>query len=423
MSEWINLFTDGSCIGNPGPGGWGVLLLINDKKQELFGGEANTTNNRMELTAVIKGLEAIPRPSKIRITTDSQYVKDGITKWIEGWKRKGWITANKQPVKNRDLWERLDNLIKHHQQTEWVWVRGHSGHIENERVDQLAKQGAAQASKKPMINRNIELITHAKPPIAKNTPPNKTTVAAKENQSRQIILDTETTGLSADEGHRIIEIGGIELINRQLTNNNFHKYLQPDRDIDAGATKVHGIINSFLTDKPRFADIAEEFINYVQGAELIIHNANFDIGFLNAELKLWTIETGKKLIQISDLCTVTDTLALTRQTHPGQRNSLEALCKRYNIDQTKRSLHGALLDAELLAQVYLAITGGQATLSLNAEAKNGIKSITSSQIRHKNPIRPLLRIIRASTAEEILHQERLRQIDKISGGQCVWNLK
>lgn len=419
MSEWINLFTDGSCIGNPGPGGWGVLLYINGTKQELFGGEANTTNNRMELTAVIKGLEAIPKSSKIRITTDSQYVKDGITKWIENWKRKGWITAGKEPVKNRDLWEQLDTLIKQHQQTQWLWVHGHSGHVENERVDLLANKGAVQASNITMINQ--ELIPDPKKIAVKKSAANKRIIPHKDQTTRQIILDTETTGLATEEGHRIIEIGGIELMNRRLTHNNFHKYLQPDRAIDEGANKVHGITNEFLADKPRFADIAEEFITYLQDAELIVHNASFDIGFLDAELQRWSIETGKKSIKISHLCAVTDTLILARAAHPGQRNSLDALCRRYNIDQSKRTLHGALLDAQLLAQVYLAMTGGQSALLLNVGANDGIKSIASGDIRYINPHRLPLPIIRASTEEATLHQQRLQQIDSNSDGQCVWN--
>jgi DNA polymerase-3 subunit epsilon len=170
---------------------------------------------------------------------------------------------------------------------------------------------------------------------------------------RQIVLDTETTGLEPAEGHRIIEIGCVELIERRLTGNDFHRYLQPDREIDAGAEAVHGITNAFLADKPRFAEVVEELVDYCRGAELVIHNAPFDVGFLNHELKLWREDAPT----IEELCGVVDSLVLARKMHPGQRNSLDALCKRYGIDNTHRDLHGALLDAQILADVYLAMTG------------------------------------------------------------------
>ncbi|MFY9974578.1 MAG: DNA polymerase III subunit epsilon, partial [Chromatiaceae bacterium] len=166
---------------------------------------------------------------------------------------------------------------------------------------------------------------------------------------RQIVLDTETTGLDPEEGHRLIEIGCVELKDRRLTGNNFHQYLQPDREVDAAAVEVHGITNEMLADKPRFAEVAEDFLRYVSGSELIIHNADFDTGFLDHELHLWRGEGPS----IRDLCEVTDTLGLARRLHPGQRNSLDALCKRYGVDNSHRDLHGALLDAEILADVYL----------------------------------------------------------------------
>jgi len=177
---------------------------------------------------------------------------------------------------------------------------------------------------------------------------------------RQIILDTETTGLEPSEGHRIIEIGCVELINRKFTGATYHQYLQPDREIDDGAIEVHGITNEMLADKPRFADIAEEFVTFIRGAELVIHNAPFDVGFLNHELKL--LNNGHA--RIDEMCGVVDTLVMARQLHPGQKNNLDALCKRYSIDNSHRELHGALLDAEILAELYLTMTGGQTTLSL-----------------------------------------------------------
>ena len=179
---------------------------------------------------------------------------------------------------------------------------------------------------------------------------------------RQIILDTETTGLEVSQQHRVIEIGCIELINRRVTDNHWHHYVQPDREIDPGAFEVHGISNDFLADKPRFEDLAQDFLQYIDGAELVIHNAPFDVGFLNYELSLLEAPAGS----IEDRCGILDTLLLARQKHPGQKNNLDALCRRYDIDNSQRSLHGALLDARILADVYLVMTGGQTSLGLDA---------------------------------------------------------
>lgn len=233
---------------------------------------------------------------------------------------------------------------------------------------------------------------------------------------RQIVLDTETTGLEPAEGHRIIEIGCIELDNRRPTGRRFHQYLQPDRAIDEGAIEVHGITNEFLADKPRFADIVEDFLEFVSGAELVIHNAPFDVGFLNHELG----RLSEKRC-IADHCAVLDTLALARKLHPGQKNNLDALCKRYAVDNSRRELHGALLDAEILADVYLAMTGGQVSLSLDgniAEAAAALAAATG--VRRLSPARGTLRIVRADAAEQAAHRARLAQIDAASGGQCLW---
>lgn len=232
---------------------------------------------------------------------------------------------------------------------------------------------------------------------------------------RQIILDTETTGLEPSEGHRIIEIGCVEMLNRRLTGNNFHRYLQPDREIDNGAIEVHGITNEFLADKPRFTDVVDEFLAFVKGAELIIHNAAFDVGFINHELQ----RVNPALGRIEDHCTILDTLIMARKMHPGQRNSLDALCKRYEIDNSHRELHGALLDAEILADVYLAMTGGQTTLVLSGEGEGG-NAVTGATLKRLGPERPALKVIRASAAELEAHQNRLRGIDKASGGNCLW---
>ncbi|HLF96500.1 MAG TPA: DNA polymerase III subunit epsilon [Methylococcaceae bacterium] len=236
---------------------------------------------------------------------------------------------------------------------------------------------------------------------------------------RQIILDTETTGLSPEEGHRIIEIGCIELLDRRVTRNRFHVYLNPERSIDVGASEVHGIRDEDLADKPRFAEVAEDFLNFVGGAELVIHNAPFDVGFLNHELK----RLGESYGDLGGYCTVTDTLALARKKHPGQRNSLDALCKRYGVDNSRRELHGALLDAEILADVYLAMTGGQMTLLGEEEEGGGARSVSTHPIAQgprASGARPALRVVRASEAETARHQGFLEIIRKASGGKCLW---
>ncbi len=237
---------------------------------------------------------------------------------------------------------------------------------------------------------------------------------------RRIVLDTETTGLEPSQGHRIIEIGCVELVNRRLTNNNFHQYIQPERDIDEGAQEVHGITAEFLEDKPVMADVVEDFVNYIRGAELIIHNAPFDVGFLNKEFELHAKATKIKAYKIEDLCTVLDTLALARKMHPGQKNSLDALCKRYHIDNSSRTLHGALLDAEILADTYLAMTGGQGSLSLGGEdeSNDGLNTIKQQKVSAN---RPALKVIRANSDELDAHQQRLTDLDKASDGECVWN--
>ncbi len=596
MNAWIEMYTDGACKNNPGPGGWGVLIHAAKKKQELCGGEINTTNNRMELTAVIKGVESLPQNSQVRIITDSQYVKDGMTKWIKKWRNNGWVTSNKQPVKNRDLWEQLDTVLQRLHKIEWVWVKGHAGTPGNERADQLANQGIPQkelassntqsktttitnsatpsisktktkskpADKinspnrpkttgkvtkkdkiiakdkvivkdkiiakdkvivkdkiiakdklnvkdkiiakdkvivkdkiiakdkvivkdkiiakgkvtkkdkiiakdkvivkdkiiakdkvivkdkiiaKDKLNTLIDLLedsdaqnnvpkqsvetittaeitqatvaTNVKKTTSKNTKRSYSNKKRSTKKLRQIVLDTETTGLTPDE-HRIIEIGAIELIDRRFTNNNFHQYLQPDREIEPGATKVHGIVNAFLEDKPRFADIAADLIAYLQGAELIIHNAPFDTGFLDAEFARLANKQHIATVQVNKICTVTDTLIMARQAYPGKSNNLDALCKRYNVDQSHRTVHGALLDAKLLATVYLAMTGGQATLSLAADLNDNIQIDKPNKIPQANAKRLPLQIIRATLEELELHQTRLEQINQKSNGQCLW---
>ncbi|GAP76644.1 MULTISPECIES: DNA polymerase III subunit epsilon [Pseudoalteromonas] len=231
---------------------------------------------------------------------------------------------------------------------------------------------------------------------------------------RQIVLDTETTGISPKEGHRIIEIGCVELINRRLTGNNFHVYINPQRDIEDEAIDVHGITNEFLQDKPLYHQIADEFLDYIRGAELVIHNAPFDVGFMDHEFAM----LNRGYPNTEQVCQVLDTLTMAREMHPGQKNNLDALCRRYDIDNAKRTLHGALLDSEILADVYLAMTGGQKKLNLaqhNEQQNQG----DDGDIIRLNPDRPALTVLRADEQELAAHEQRLDLVEK-EGGHCLW---
>jgi DNA polymerase-3 subunit epsilon len=234
---------------------------------------------------------------------------------------------------------------------------------------------------------------------------------------RQIVLDTETTGLEVEQNHRVIEIGCVELVHRRLTGRVFHKYLNPERDIDEGAQQVHGVTREQLTDQPKFAQIAAEFVEFIRDAELIIHNAPFDVAFLNAELARAALGAQP----IHELCRVLDTLPLARQMHPGQRNNLDALCKRYSVDNSRRDYHGALLDARILADVYLAMTGGQTALTLSAHT-DGERA--RARARENVPARLAAGadfvVIRASAEELAAHEAILALIDVASGGRTVW---
>ena len=229
---------------------------------------------------------------------------------------------------------------------------------------------------------------------------------------RQIILDTETTGLETQQDHRIIEIGCVEMVDRRLTGNNFHQYLQPDRKIDAGAISVHGITNEFLEDKPRFADIVEDLISYLRGTELVIHNAPFDVGFLNHELK----RLGQQKPLIEEISSVVDTLVMARKKHPGKRNSLDALCDRYAIDNSRRDKHGALLDAEILSEVYLVMTGGQENLLLDGEDSDA----TDRNHRRRVKIEGELVLMSVDTDDLQAHEEYLNRLQQQTDGHCVW---
>lgn len=226
---------------------------------------------------------------------------------------------------------------------------------------------------------------------------------------RQIFLDTETTGLDPAQGHRIIEVAAVEVFNRRSTGNHYHRYINPDRDIDAGAQAVHGISIERLQGEPRFGDIAREFLDFIAGAELVIHNAPFDIGFLNHELGM--LDLGR----VADVCdSVVDTLKMAKELHPGQRNNLDALCRRYGVDNSNRTLHGALLDAELLADVYMAMTRGQESLIMDM-------GLTSNTVEGRAFVREApLAIINANADEAQAHDDYLAGLDKAAGGACVW---
>ncbi len=230
--------------------------------------------------------------------------------------------------------------------------------------------------------------------------------------ARQIILDTETTGIDPEAGHNIIEIGCVEMVRRKLTGNNYHRYIKPDREVEAEAIEVHGITNEYLADKPKFAEVADEFLEFIRGAELIIHNAAFDVGFINTEFARNGIAE-----RVEDICQVTDTLAMARKKYPGQRNSLDALCRRYGIDNSHRELHGALLDSEILADVYLSLTGGQTSLQLGQHGSG--EDGEAEAIRRLDTSNLPLQVLKPSEEEMRAHEAFLDLLDKKSEG-AVW---
>lgn len=231
---------------------------------------------------------------------------------------------------------------------------------------------------------------------------------------RQVVLDTETTGLDPSQGHRVIEIGCVEIDNRKLTGRHFHCYLNPERDIDAAAIEVHGLTSHFLADKPRFHQVESEFLEFIEGSELVIHNAPFDVGFLDHELRA----TKSEAQSIASFCGILDSLLLAREKHPGQRNSLDALCKRYGVDNTQRQLHGALLDAEILADVYLTMTSGQSSLLLAEEGTEDSRGRRKAKKRDSK--RDRIAVIKADSKELDAHQKRLEEIAESSEDGCLW---
>ena len=457
MSQTITLYVDGACRGNPGLGGWGAYVITEQGEHKLFGGEPDTTNNRMELTAAIEGVSFCPADAHLIIWTDSNYVKQGITELIHGWKKKNW-----KDVKNPDLWQKLDAVCTG-RNIEWNWIKGHAGHPGNEMADQLANLGAdktakelkqpqsatvSQDIKKPeqdwllddpfgfdlddateeenihleaseeveMIEVTEEIIDVETAKQKSKQPTNNihpqivvTEAKLKLQGPRQLILDTETTGFYFQDGDRIIEVGAIEMINRKLTGSSIHIYINPQKPV-GDSENIHGISDDFLKDKPLYADIADTLFDYLKGAEIIAHNATFDMNFLDMEFK----RVG--LPALSEVCEVTDTLALAKNKHPGQKNSLDALVRRYEIPARDRTFHGALLDAEILADVYLAMTGGQVSFDIDAlsQSENSQQTTNSSRVQIDLPV------IYPSDEELNIHETWVKEYEEKHGEPCLF---
>lgn len=456
MSQTITLYVDGACRGNPGLGGWGAYVITEQGEHKLFGGEPDTTNNRMELTAAIEGVSFCPTDAHLIIWTDSNYVKQGITEWIHGWKKKNW-----KDVKNPDLWQKLDAVCAG-RNIEWHWIKGHAGHAGNEMADELANIGADQTAlqkktvqvtalqdiKKPeqdwllddpfgfdmaevaeednidleqpeeveMIIVEEEVIeveaaeSETKQPINNIHPQVVVTEAKLKLQGpRQLILDTETTGFYFQDGDRIIEVGAIEMINRKLTGSSIHIYINPQKPV-GDSENIHGISDNFLKDKPLYAEIADTLFDYLKGAEIIAHNATFDMNFLDMEFR----RAG--LPALSEVCEVTDTLALAKSKHPGQKNSLDALVRRYEIPARDRTFHGALLDAEILSDVYLAMTGGQVSFDIDAlsQSENSLNTANKTRVQIDLPV------ILPSDEELNTHETWVKQYEEKHGEPCLF---
>ncbi|CAM4096104.1 DNA polymerase III subunit epsilon [Acinetobacter pragensis] len=453
MSQTITLYVDGACKGNPGLGGWGAYIITESEEHKICGGEAETTNNRMELTAAIEGVLFCPADAKLVIWTDSNYVKQGITEWIHGWKKKNW-----KDVKNPDLWKKLDAVCQG-REIEWNWIKGHAGHAGNEMADQLANQGAEEmlmqlkngkaddAKKKAEsdwllndpfgldltdsdedlpdeealdddamaaaeVNALVEDVTEpaVQPSAAAIHPKIVITSATLDIQGpRQLILDTETTGFYFQDSDRIIEIGAIEMINRKLTGSSIHIYINPQKPVGE-SENIHGISDDFLKDKPLYAEIADTLFDYLKGAEIIAHNATFDMNFLNMEFKRAGFPA------LSEVCEVTDTLAMAKSKHPGQKNSLDALVRRYEIPQRDRTFHGALLDAEILSDVYLAMTGGQVSFDIDALTHaDGAQAEMARQA-----VQIDLPVILPNAEELTEHENWVKQFEEKHGTPCLF---
>ncbi|MGQ4611879.1 DNA polymerase III subunit epsilon [Acinetobacter junii] len=446
MSQTITLYVDGACKGNPGLGGWGAYIITETEEHKIYGGELETTNNRMELTAAIEGVSFCPVDAHLIIWTDSNYVKQGITEWIHGWKKKNW-----KDVKNPDLWKKLDAVCAN-RNIEWNWIKGHAGHPGNEMADQLANMGAEQTAKQSskMTQANadtkkpesdwllddpfgldldaeadelieeIEIDLQVTEQIEENIEVKSVNESsnsyivitdAKLNLQgpRQLILDTETTGFYYQDNDRIIEVGAIEMINRKLTGSSIHIYINPEKPV-GDSVDVHGITDEFLADKPKYAEIADVLFEFLKGAEIIAHNATFDMNFLDMEFK----RAG--LPALSEVCEVTDTLALAKNKHPGQKNSLDALVRRYEIPARDRTFHGALLDAEILADVYLAMTGGQVSFDMDALSQTEQQQNKTTRQR----VQIDLPIIYPTDDELQQHETWVKQFEEKHGKPCFF---
>lgn len=530
LSNQVLAYSDGACRGNGvadrAKGGFGAVIVLPTGEQiDICGGEPSTTNNRMELLAAIAAVEHSPTNLPLQLWTDSNYVKDGITKWVHGWKKNGWKKADRKPVLNVELWQRLDTACQN-RVIDWQWVKGHAGHDGNEYADKLANQGIDNLPTdfdKKVWNQKI-VDKKAVTPIHLNQPMPQTSITpdsvptdsmsinmSSDNQhthavmpddnfyqslngdalyandlyanndypedfyhhndvdsfepnddmilaalddepiqaqsptqapdtqilesqavtqadftafidakgefipqtdelmarrpefdgitsqpnpsfvpllpiaknqgvgNRQLILDTETTGFDAQNGDRIIEVGIVELINRRFTGEKLHVYLNPHKMMDDEVIKVHGIHNAFLDGMPNFEQVARALYDFLQGAELIAHNASFDMNFLQAEFERMGLS------DFSQQVTVTDSLSIAKQMYAGQRNTLDALVKRLNVGKQDRTFHGALLDAEILAEVYLAMTGGQVSLAIDDVVGGGVGG-TGEHARFDTPV-------------------------------------
>ncbi len=500
-------YTDGACKGNPGAGGWGAHLIFSDgSTQDLYGGDTETTNNRMELMGAIQALTHSSHEEKLEIWTDSSYVQKGITEWIEGWKKKGWKTASKKPVANQDLWQQLDKLCQQ-RDVDWHWVKGHAGHAGNEKADELANLGVTSNSghssmikesvaQRPVINesdapKKKDRIATDKKPVANDdwlkfdplgldmvddefedvsedelrindsqhshearmmhndvmvetphhpdnapkmminkampeaqVPMNDTDMTSdippidtdtpkfdgdtsranphfkpllpkpihRHEANRQLIMDTETTGLDALKGDRIIEIGIVEMVGRKFTGEKLHVYINPQRGMDDEVIRIHGISEAFLADKPTFDQVAQSLYDFMDGAEIIAHNATFDMNFLSMEFAKVGLNDFAERVQ------VTDSLVMAKQQYPGQKNTLDALVRRLDVGKQDRTFHGALLDSEILAEVYLAMTGGQVTLAIEEDAPT-----EGGQTAHTS-FANLANLLLASTSDETTNQ-------------------